>query len=494
MAEKRSNAKKSFNFLLFLFTFLAGIVWWGIGECFFSFVKAGAEGLIRNPLFNGIYFAFLSLLSILACLLSEKIRHSIVEKNFYNEVVATPSLKKILLVAFGVMLLAAGVMEFIYEFEYAPAAPAQVVKQKKPVVVPKSEVVPVDYYFLLDNTTSLMNNDPKKERIKLLEKIVNAFPSDKKIALISFADKATVHIRPAYATEKVKRQFISTIKGLRMIDYTNLKEALISASSILVNDYSRKEVVIFITDGEDNFNEHSSDFDRVMNPFISANVPIHSIFLNPNNTESTFLKHVSSLTGGIYSTVRDPVDLESQMIQVIESEEESVTVNPLTIRPGRVSARESLRDLLDVRTGKRQNSPLYGIMRIAFIILIGLLMGYLLFMVFPSSRIFGSLLLGGGVSGFLAGVILEFGFQLYFLPDFVIRLLVCVVLSTVYWLISFVTGQLIGLKTSKPVFALWNSGHDVYDNKLDYEQGIDNGVLDSKNEKKTNSGKGKFGK
>jgi hypothetical protein len=482
MQKDSSNTRKNFNYLLFLFTLIAGVAWWGLGEAFFSFLKDHTENIIKNPLLNGIYFAFLLLLTILACLFSEKKIHSIVKKDFYEDVVFTPSLKIILPVAFGTMLLTAGIMEFIYEFEYTPSIPKQVINQNEPVkLVPAHKVIPIDYYFLLDNTTSLEWNDPDKERIKLLEKIVNNFSEDKKIALISFADKPTIHIRPEYATDQVKRQFVSTIRNLRMIDYTNLRRALISASSILVNDYSRKEVIIFITDGEDDsFDEYSSDFNLVLNPFITANVPIHSVFLNTENIESSFLKNVSSLTDGVYTTIDNPLDLESHITQVISDEEENVKINIPSIRPGRVSIQEPSRDLLDVRTGRRQNSILHGIIRILFITIIGLLMGYLLSIVFSSRRAFFLLLIGGGISGFLTGLILEICFQTYILPSFIIRLFLCIGLSTITWFVSFVSHF-----TAKD--------EQYNDEQNNDKKHIDNHILEGKVNKK-NYVEGKLGK
>jgi len=512
------NTKKILNYLLFVFTLLAGVVWWGIGEFFFAFAKADYESIIRNPLLNGVYFAFLTLFTITACLLSEKIVHSIVDEEFFIEAVMTPSLTKILPLVFAVMLLASGVMEFIYEIEITPSAPVKITKPTKPIIAPtptppKAEVLPIDYYFLLDNTTSLEYNDPNKERIKLLEKIVKNFPDDRKIALISFGEKATIHIRPEYATDQIKKQFINTIKKLVMIDGTNIKSALTRASSVLINDYSRKEVIIFITDGEDiyGFTEYSYDFKRVLQPFITANVPIYSIFLNTDNVDSNFLKSISSLTGGKYSTVKNPVDLESEITKVIETEEEdAIIIQPQPgpiIHPGRVQAKDPLRDMLDVRMGRRQNSILYAIMHIAFITIIGLLMGYSLFMVFSSGRIFLSLLIGGGISGLLAGIILEVCFQLLYLPDYLNRLLACIVLSTVIWFISFISARITGLITGRTVFALWETDNDddrtngrtdersdMSSNVLDSNQSknIDNGVLDSEEKNNTKTSQGRF--
>ena len=61
MLIKSGSAGKILNYLLLLFTLIAGVVWWGLGEVFFLFLKSDFDGILRNPLLNGIYFAFLSL-------------------------------------------------------------------------------------------------------------------------------------------------------------------------------------------------------------------------------------------------------------------------------------------------------------------------------------------------------------------------------------------------------------------------------------------------
>jgi len=461
------NGSKNLNFLLFKFTFGAGVTWWGIGEFFFSFTKSGVANSIRNPLLNGIYFAFLLLFVIGACLFSENKIHSIVNKEFFKIVVMGPSLKKIIPVAFAFLFVVAGILEFLYEIELAPIANAQRGQTARTSSIPPESIQNgiIDYYFLLDNTLSLTITDPQDERIQILERLIGNFQEDRKTALITFGDGATIHIRPTFATNTVRRNFIRTINNLVLESSTNIKAALQAASSILVNDPSRKEVIIFITDGEDTwgFCEQSPDFMAVLDPFISNNVPIHTIFLNPGNISSVFLSRISSETGGVYSTVRNPVDIEASVVQVLEADYNISRTGILNL--GRQGAHaEPLRDMLEKRTGVRQNSPLHAFMRIAFIALIGLLMGYLLYMVFSNRNVFLPLIIGGGISGLLAGLTLEFGLQTSFFPDFIIRLMACIILSTVIWFVSYIYAFAVKKRYNRNVFAfLGFSDYDSYD-------------------------------
>jgi len=488
MQKDLSNSGKKLNYLLFLFTFIASVIWWGIGEVFFSITKADSASIIRNPLLNGVYFAFLSLFTILACLLSEKIVHSIVEKDFFQEVVMTPSLKKILPAAFTMMLLAVGVLEFIYEFEPAPAKPAPTVTKEKTTI----EVE--DFYFVIDDSGSLTRNDPKNIRIDVLNNLIDGMSEDKRISLISFGgeDFARILQKLSPANSKGKKEFRSHVSRFNSDGpTTDILTALGLNEKLVDRKTARKAMVIMITDGENTDKGPNAPTPQyLVETYSSLKIPIFSIFLGSEYTDDSmaFLENISIPTGGKVILVEDMNNFQKELTYVVYTEQQA--------QPESKHKPEPLRDMLEMRTGKRQNSSLHIVMRIAFITLIGLLMGYLLYTVFSSSRIFISLLLGGGISGFLAGLILEISFQTYYLPDFIIRLLACVVLSILFWLVSFASGWVIGLKTSRSVFALWNFNDDMQHNILDSDQSknIDNGVLDGKKKDKTNSAQGKLGK
>ena len=450
------------NRLLF-YTFFAGLIWYGIGE-FIFILKRNNSSLIHNPLLNGMYFAFLSALSISACLFSEKKVHILVSSNFLYNIVMTHSLKKILTISFLLMFLVAGFMELIYEIEFSNIRFSL-----------KANAIPVDYYFVLDNSASMEWNDPNDERIRILERLVNSFPDDRKIALITFGNSATIQIQPTLSSKSIKSSFERIINNLVKEPSTNIADALIKASSILQNESSRKEVIIFISDGEDanEFNELHGEYKRIMQPFITENIPIHTIFLNPDNVSSSFLSSISNITGGTYSTIRNPVDIEFSITDAMKIEEDDIVT------------RVYRRDLLDKRTGNKQNSVLYAIMHIVFISLIGLLIGYLIYSIFSNMNLFRPLLIGGGISGLLAGLILEFGLQFNILSAYTVRLLACVILSTVIWLIAFAYAYFIKIKYSKALFACFEEPYIEPANRFLNE---DNSLQIDKKQTKSYSG------
>jgi len=438
------SQKKKLNYLLFISTFIAGIIWWGIGEIVFSLFKTDFSQILKSSLLIGAYFACLTLIIFGAYLFSDSKNHFIVNKYFFKVVVMGQSLKKVIIFAFVLMFSAGTVLNILYKIN---------IPQREKSLI-ETEII--DYYFLLDNTTSLTINDPYNERFKILERFVDEFDENRKIALITFGNKATINIHPAFATNSTKNNFKRIINNLVMESSTNIKDALQATSSILQKNPSRREVIIFFTDGEDTlgFNEKRNDFRSVLRPFISNNVPVYTIFLNPENTASTFLRRISDDTGGIYSTVRNPIDIGTSIEQVLVNEDENI------------SDKEPFRNLLGKRIGVKQYSLLYGVLRIVLIALIGLLMGYLIFIVISNKNVFTPMLLGGGVSGLLAGLVLELGLQTGFFPDSIVRLLACIILSTMIWLIGYSYAFFVWNKYKRAIFA-------CFDNPEKYPKGLE---------------------
>jgi Ca-activated chloride channel family protein len=437
--ENNTTNKKNLNFLLFYLTFLAGCLWWLIGESILIGAgKSGTDALLRNPLLNGLYFAFLALFTLLACFISERFVHSIVSEDFFNWAVKTPALKKILLTVFIAMFLVSGVLEFLYEIEPVKSAP-------KPRTPPKTVQTPVnreimDYYFLLDNSDSMWSvNDRNNERTKLLKKLVDDISEEHQIALVTFDHNTNVGLFPQNADQDTKSNFKNALDELPHGGTTDIKKALVTLASLINTPASHKGSVVFISDGEDinGFTLERYDFGDVMAPYIRDNIPINTVFLNPNNIYAATLREISQITGGTFSTVNDPLQLEAEVANTIKDTEEKVSVtanNTLT-----AVTSDPLRDDLSNRAGKQQKSPFYAIFHILIITIIGLLLGYFIYTMFSHRDVKRPMLIGGSISGLLAGLVLEFGMQNPSFSPALIRMFSCVILSTVIWGLSFLS-------------------------------------------------------
>ena len=435
---------KRLNFLLLLLTFIAGVVWWLAGELLILLALGGDSGLFQNIVFDGFYFSFLTLLMLAACFFSESRVHSIVNKDFFYMAVAVPSLKKVFAAAGIMMFLAAGLLEFIYAVEpvQKPAKPQRVTKPVETVRQTGFD----DYYYAIDMSGSMNWADPKNERLKLLTRIVGDLPESKKIALITFDDVGEVLIPLQYAdaeTKQTVKQYADTLK-LGTMPITGILNSLKTTASILGDDASRRGAVILITDGAG----PDDNFDRTMEPFITNNVPVYTIMLG--NADAGFkpgqrdfdqaialLQRISNATGGRQFSVESYTGLEDVVVESMQ-EAEAFTMQAVTDNAEK-AAPEPKRNLLLFRGGKRENSVIYGLMHILFVTALGFLMGYALCELFSHRDRYKPLITGGIISGLLAGIVLELGLQLH-LPAILVRLLACVILSTVFWCIAFLHG------------------------------------------------------
>jgi Ca-activated chloride channel family protein len=435
---------KNLNFLLFCLTFLAGCLWWLIGESVLIGVgKNGADFILRNPLLNGLYFAFLALFTLLACFISEKLVHSIVSEDFFNWAVNTPSLKITLLAAFTAVFLVSGGLEFLYELEPAKRQPIK--KDRAAAITPEAETKGFDdYYFVVDSSGSMRGNDPQDERFSLLSRIVDTLSGDKRAGLVVFKRgydigdrKGLKVIIPLSSVDETVKTAFRTVRrvfnDIEDDETTYYMRALESTARLLDTDSGRKGVVILITDAERQPGDNSY-FNSLVSLFTESETPVYTVLIlrNTSRADENQLKSISEATGGKHSTVDNFVGFETQLKSAMDEEKK-----PAAEAVPAAYTSDPLRDILANRTGKRQRSALHALFHLAIITAVGLLLGYSLFTLFSHRSVKNPLIIGGGISGLLAGLVLEFGLQSAALPPPLVRMIACVILSTVIWSLSF---------------------------------------------------------
>jgi hypothetical protein len=374
------------NIALIASTFLAGLLWTVIGETIVMvFFPTGFSGDIVNVLFTSVYFSLLALFSLAAALLSEHAFSSILaNKTFFRTVIITPQLPGLLSLSFFIVLIGSGVLQFIYQLDTNG--------QKKETYD--------DYYLLVDNTGSMEWNDPQNERIRFLSQLVNKLPESKRVALVSFNTMATVNVALQFATSNAKNDVNRLITTLHSDLATDIVGALETTATVLSNDSKRKGIVLFISDGapSEDFMGKVSYLATTLSIYKNKNIPIYTIMLRDKQSPSEeielgidLLKRISTGTGGTHSTV------------------DNFNVLDMTIQS--TLAIEAIRNLLTRRVSDKNGFPLYNILHIVFLTLIGLLIGYVFYGVFPYIPIRIFLLLQVIISGLLAGLILEIPMQ-----------------------------------------------------------------------------------
>jgi Ca-activated chloride channel family protein len=455
MEMRRSS--KMVNLILIVFTAAAGGLWWALGELFYYPERTVLKDLdyrlqyILMPLIIGFYFSLLTIFSILACAASERIIPSIVSRDFFNTAVKPP-LYRTTIVSFAVMTLAALLLQLIYEFNVTPKRTEFIIEEEtveEEVEETVYETVETagfdDYYFVMDRSGSMEWNDPGNERLKLLGRIVDQLPEDRKAALISFDEEVSIDIPLQELARQTKDTFNGIANSLSPRGGTNIVAALEVLSKNLDGDASRNGTVILISDGNSTYEE--AYLDQILSPLVRDKIPVHTVMLIPKEptedmTEGiALLRLIAAKTGGRQSTVDNFTDLEKEVIRSVTApvtNRKTIQVTrPKTTRVIREVEEEDepVRSLIARREGKTESSGVYRAMRILFITVIGLLMGFLAYVVFSHGNIFIPMLINGSAGGILAGILLEFGLQGGAAQP-LMRLTACIMLSVFLWAAS----------------------------------------------------------
>jgi Ca-activated chloride channel family protein len=476
---KTRHRSKMVNLILIVFTATAGGLWWALGELFYYPVRTVLKDLdyrfqyILMPLIIGLYFSLLTIFSILACATSERIIPSIVSRDFFNTAVK-PTLYRTIIVSFAVMTLTALLLQLVYEFNVTPKRTAFTIEEEtieEEVEKTVYETVGTagfdDYYFVMDRSGSMGWNDPGNERLKLLGRIVDQLPEDRKVALISFDDEVSIDLPLQELDRQTKDTVNSIANRLSPRGGTDIVAALEVLSKSLNDDASRSGTVILISDGNSGYEE--AYLDQVLSPLVKAKIPVHTVMLIPKEptedmTEGiALLRLIAAKTGGRQSTVDNFTDFEREVVRSVTmpvtNRKTAQVTHPKTTRVIREAEEQddSVRSLIARREGKTESSGVYRGMHILFITAVGLLMGFLTYVVFSHGHIFIPMLINGSTGGILAGLLLEFGLQGGWAPP-LIRLAACIILSTVLWMAPVLYKIFSGETGSIADIGVYNSG------------------------------------
>lgn len=271
----------------------------------------------------GIYFStFTILLGIVIAFVSGK-RH--IQKNLSFSIIA--------IIVISVVTLGIGsLLEFIYEIDKEQQA-----EQKN------------GYVFLIDNSGSMDSNDERMERYNSLERIIHGLDDSKNVGIYTFESDVDCVIE--YGSMRPSAVSISDdVKSNQ--GETSMIKAIRQA---LADTKDTKDYISFIilTDGEpsDNgfLNWHKS---KAVKECVKRGVTVSSVgFGSPDDA---FLKNLADSTGGVYVFSDNLDSLYSNLQTAVETQS------------------EHSRDLIGYRADYKSSSVLYTIMRIFFLMIIGM--------------------------------------------------------------------------------------------------------------------------
>ncbi|MEC0241082.1 VWA domain-containing protein [Paenibacillus dokdonensis] len=380
--------QRKLNLLMLLFSLIGGAVGFGVSEVILD--KWGGEWPWIVVI--GLYFGLVALFIGLSCLVAEMISPRLNGPSWRQRYTGTSW--KLLVPATLVMLFVVGLgLEFVYEINAGGAKPVK------------------DIALVIDNSGSMQETDPDNGRYTAAKSMISRMDSDNRVAVMVFSDQTNL-LQPfmQVKNQAAKDKILGEIDALEATDGgTDISRALSETMQHIQDkgDAGRGTMVVLLSDGFSDV-----DLNSALALYKQKNVQVNTIGLSLVQSDgSSLLKSIAQETGGQYYDVQNAGDLSVVFQKIYQDTGE--------------------RTLITERTGPTQNSPVYMIIRIAALALIGAGIGLALGLIFDNRYLARSFGVGGVVSGLLAGLLLEFGLSGEGWSDAVIRLLACLVLAGV---------------------------------------------------------------
>ncbi|MBQ9227230.1 MAG: VWA domain-containing protein [Eubacterium sp.] len=385
------NKSRHINGLMLVFSIIGGIIGYIFGEAIINFYMYR----IPNVLLVGMYFGVFGLCVLTMCLLAEKIKPRLTgvkwqSKDWKNALIVIP-LAAILMFGTGCLT------QFIYGLN---------VKQ---VAAPPID----DYVFIIDDSGSMYGNDPQELRYSEVNKLIDELDDSKRVAYYLFSDTVTPVFDFQYATAAGKEQMHAAIdNAYNDGGGTDINGALTMALEDVKSQAipGRSMALVLLSDGEDFF-----DTNPIIQECTKNNISVDCIGLGISMFSSgKIMNELADGTGGNYYDIQSA----DQLVGVFTNIKRHIGNSRL---------------LLARRYGRERTTAIYGIERVIFIALFGLLLGTAIGAMFDNKQLFKNLLLGGAVTGLLAGLAMELGMYAYLntrfcrtLMDILLSIVVCI--------------------------------------------------------------------
>lgn len=360
------SRKRKFSFIFILCTICMCIFFIFPGEFLYSKIRE-----VHSVLFAGIYFGCFGILMVIALCTAAILEQQKVEP----KALAISAFCLILLLLCGMFF------EFLYELG------GETEKEETE-----------GYIFLIDNSSSMQENDPLQERIESVYRILEKQESDISYAVYSFGAEVGC-VREMAPISAGAGQLEITPAGQTPV--VTMLKYLQQEFEAGLTDRPETVQVILLTDGYATDNGlFGLKINRTLRYFAKNRIRISTVGLG--NADDKMLKKIADYTDGINIMVSDVEQLKEAM--------QSAAVS-----------RETYRNLLSYRD-KVPLNWLYGIMRIFFVTVLGLIIMVEKLVIVNDTDSQGMILVTSVAGSLLAGIMLEAGINLAGLSETAMRI------------------------------------------------------------------------
>lgn len=364
------SGQERFHLALFICALVGGILAALIGRAIYSGIYDPSGS---NVVMVGLILAVISGLILLACALCELFRPRLTMNREFN----LPRILSGLLVAVAVFAVGC-LCEFIYELHgtYTP-------------------IFFDDYIFVIDDSESMLKTDPMQLRYSALGELLDSLDDNRRAGLVRFNENARASVDMAELDEAQRGLLSEELNHPSSSGSTNIFGALEVSLDIYRSAArsNRVPVVVLLSDGFHSSAYGRSEFNETVDAFLEEGVVINTVSLG-QNADEVLLEQLAQATGGQYFKVKEAGDLA----EAFQHASTAVTY----------------RCLFSSRSGVQRWNVLYMILRVLFLALPGVFIGFFILLLLQN-RLVNRQLLVSGAAGLLAGVVMEVG-TLFFLP------------------------------------------------------------------------------
>lgn len=425
------SGQERFHLALFICALAGGILAALIGQAIYNGMYDPSGS---NIVTVGLILAVISGLVLLACALCELFRPRLTMNRELN---LPRTLSGLLVVA---VVFAVGCLcEFIYELRSG-----------------NTRVSFDDYIFAIDDSESMLETDPMQLRYSALGELLDSLDDDQRAGLVRFNENARASVDMAELDEAQRTLLSEELNNPRSAGTTNIFGAL-EVSLDLYRDAARSNrvpVVVLLSDGFHSSPYGRNNFNRAVDAFVKEEVVINTVSLG-QNADEVLLENLAQATGGQYFKVEEASDL-AEAFQ-------------------RASTVTTYRCLFSSRSNVQRWNALYMILRVLFLALPGIVIGFFILLLLRHRLAYRQLLVSG-VAGLLAGVTMEVG-TLFFLP--------LPLTHTVSWILY----SIVLVRYNDSVSGIRQSGFE-----MDLPEALDSSSLSTDTRDISRVKEGKFGK
>lgn len=377
---------KQFNPLMLVLSIVLGAAAWFVCAALYGALVDTVSG----PILMGLVFGVLALVMAVGVFLISSLSGTF-EKNVITGG-STGSALGFLIVAVLLVGVLGALFQWLYSLRFRIAS-AQ----------------PTSYVFLIDNSGSMSENDPRQLRYDAIEEVLRGQDADFPYMVYGFADSVELmrEMRPANR-ETGKLDGISS-------GGTAIRNVL----SRVIDDYEAGRwdggsvpKVVMLTDGLPTDFEFFSQLEPILRQYTRRGITISTVGLG--DADVALMEGIADSTGGVFVDVSDA----SMLAQAMAS----------------AAARHSSDDLVTTRHNSGSLGLLFGLLRVLFITVLGAAIGLIAGAAYGQTESMSIVLVSSIVKSLIGALLLEVCTSLLGLPDrvlwFILWVLIAALLCT----------------------------------------------------------------